>query len=384
MPLKKKYRPAGNSIGLKRIPVSTNLFHPCCYQLFQSGTAALSAAITACVKLNGKQTSKPEIIVPAYACPDLISAALFAGVTPIPCDLAENSPDLSVEYIRGRITADTVAIISINFLGLPGNLAELKNICAAQNLFLIYDCAQWFPLKKEYRWPGDFNIISFGRGKPVNLLHGGAVITANPDAKKALPVLPPEKRHSLSNLFQMCKVRLYNFLIQPIVYRFVSQLPGLNIGLTLYKPLATVSCMNSFYSELIEHNVDRFRSQNNALQYLHQRISMLSHPLLTNLVSRELDTDPGYLLRYPILIKNKAIRDRFYEQTRNYGTSLLYQRPLNQIIGLENILDKRTPYTNASHFADHLVTLPCYEDIDESVVDTIVDALNSLLPDSSE
>jgi dTDP-4-amino-4,6-dideoxygalactose transaminase len=384
MPLKKKYRPAGNSIGLKRTPVSTNLFHPCRYQLFQSGTAALSAAVSACVKLKRTPTSKPEIIVPAYACPDLISAILFAGVTPIPCDLAENSPVLSVEHIRGRITADTVAIISINFLGLPGNLAELKSICANQKLFLIYDCAQWFPLAKEYRWPGDFNIISFGRGKPVNLLHGGAVIPANPDAKKVLPVLPPEKRNSLFNLLQMCKVRLYNFLIQPIVYRFVSQLPGLNIGLTLYKPLATVSSMNSFYSELIEHNVNRFRSQNNALQYLHQRMSMLSHPLLTNLVSEELDTDPGYLLRYPILIKNTAIRDRFYEQTRNYGTSLLYQRPLNQIIGLENILDKETPYTNASHFADHLVTLPCHEDIDESVVDIIVDALNSLLPGSSE
>ena len=163
MPLKKRYRPAGNSIGLKRIPVSTNLFHPSRYQLFQSGTAALSAAITACVKLKGKHISKPEIIVPAYACPDLISAALFAGVTPIPCDLAENSPDLSVEYIRGRITADTVAIISINFLGLPGNLAELKSFCANQKLFLIYDCARWLkPDGFDYSRMLDVSILPKG------------------------------------------------------------------------------------------------------------------------------------------------------------------------------------------------------------------------------
>jgi dTDP-4-amino-4,6-dideoxygalactose transaminase len=137
--------------------------------------------------------------------------------------------------------------------------------------------------------------------------------------------------------------------------------------------------MSSFYTELIKYNIDRFRLQTSALEYLHKRINSISHPLLINLVARELDNSPGYLLRYPILIKDKKIRNQFYEQTRDYGTSLLYQRPLNQISGLENILDQEPVYPNANNFADHLVTLPSHEDIDNAVVDLIVAQLCSAL-----
>jgi dTDP-4-amino-4,6-dideoxygalactose transaminase len=142
--------------------------------------------------------------------------------------------------------------------------------------------------------------------------------------------------------------------------------------------------MCPYYTGLIKHNVDKFRSQANALQYLHKKITNINHPLLINLVSEEQDNDPGYLLRYPILIKDKKARDRFYEQTQDYGTSTLYQCPLSQISGLGNILDQDTVYPNASHFADHLVTLPCHEAIDDAVVDCIVDKLHSVLKDSLE
>ena len=45
----------------------------------------------------------------------------------------------------------------------------------------------------------------------------------------------------------------------------------------------------------------------------------------------------------------------------------------------ENILDQAAVYPNASGFADHLVTLPCHEDIDKVVVDIIVDRLLATL-----
>ena len=379
MALKKVYRPAGNSIVLKKAPADAGLFHPFSYQLFQSGTASLAAAIAACVKLKKVPTDKPEVILPAYGCPDIVSAVLNAGAKPVLVDLEADSPCLSCEQILKHITDFTAAIISVNFMGLPGNINRLKDFRKNRDLFLIYDCAQWFPLDKDYSWPGDFNTISFGRGKPVNLLHGGAVIPVDTIAEKALPDLSATKNSTIYNLTQSLKVRIYNCLIRPSIYRFVSQLPGLNVGQTLYKPFAEINVMNSFYTELIKHNIERFRLQSNTLEYLHKRIASISHPLLINLVSRELGHGPGNLLRYPILIKDRKIRNRFYAQTRDYGTSLLYQRPLNQINGLENILDQEPVYPNANNFADHLVTLPCHEDIDNTVVDLIVSKLCSTL-----
>ena len=376
------YRPAGNSIVIERAAVEADLFNPFRCRFIQSGTAALAVAMAACIKMKEMQAGTSEIIVPAYACPDLVSAVLYAGARPVLVDLDEGSPFLSCEHILKRISANTVAIVAINFMGLSGNILQLKQACKNNGLLLIYDCAQWFPLEDRYSWPGDFNTISFGRGKPVNLLHGGAVIMDDAIAETALPDLSATKNSTIYNLIQAVKVRIYNCLIQPSIYRFVSQLPGLNVGQTLYKPLEAISVMSSFYAELIKHNIDRFRLQTNALEYLHKRITSISHPLLINLVAREMDNSPGYLLRYPILIKDKKIRDQFYEQTRDLGTSLLYQRPLNQISGLENILDQEPVYPNASDFADHLVTLPCHEDIDNSVVDLIVSKLYLALNDS--
>ena len=380
--MKNVYRPAGNAIALTKAPVEENLFYPYRYRLFQSGTASLAAAIAACIQLKNIGDGKAEIILPAYACPDLVSAMRYANAKPILVDLEENSPHPSGEHILNNITANTVAIVVVNFMGLSGNLPQIRDICENNDLFLIYDCAQWFPLDKEYNWPGDFNIISFGRGKPVNLLHGGAVIVDEPAVEQALFALPAPKPNALYKLIQLLKIKLYNFVIQPWIYRFVSQLPGLNIGRTLYKPLETITTMSPYYTGLIKHNVEKFRSQTNALPYLDKRITSISHPLLINPVAEERDNDPGYLLRYPILIKDKKTRDQFYEQTRDYGTSLLYRRPLNQINGLENILDKSCVYKNASKFADHLVTLPCHEDIDNTVIDLIVNRLCLVLNDA--
>lgn len=377
--LKKVYRPTGNSLALKKSPIDIDLFMPFRYRLFQSGTASLSVAMAASMKLKNAPAGKSEIIMPAYACPDLVSAALYAGAIPILADLEENSPFMSCEHILNNITAQTVAIVGINFMGLPGNLPKLKEICVDNDLFLIYDCAQWFPLKRGYVWPGDFNIISFGRGKPVSLLHGGAVILDNPEVEKALPALSVKKHNAIYNFLQAFKVRIYNYMVHPLIYRFASQLPGLNVGQTLYKPLQTVTPMSAYYAELINTNIDRFQAQQNALLYLHKSVKSILHPLMINVVSEELDDKPEYLLRYPILIKDKKRRDLFYEQTRNYGTSILYRRPLHQISGLEKILDQATVYPNACNFADHLVTLPCHEDIDNSVVDIIVDKLRSVL-----
>jgi len=373
------YRPAGNSIATERAAIEADLFHPFHCRYTQSGTAALAVAMVTCINMKDLPDGTPEIIVPAYACPDLVSAVIYAGARPVLVDLEEGSPFLSSEHLLKSLTANTVAIVAINFMGLPGNIQQLKQACKTNGLLLIYDCAQWFPLEDGYCWPGDFNTFSFGRGKPVNLLHGGAIIPGDRVCEKALPNSSTSNKSAIYNLAQALKVRIYNCLIQPKIYRFVSQLPGLNVGQTLYKPLEAIAVMNSFYTELIKHNIDRFRLQSNALKYLHKRISSISHPLLINLVARELDNSPEYLLRYPILMKDKKIRDQFYEQTRDLGTSLLYQRPLNQISGLENILDQEAVYPNANNFADYLVTLPCHEDIDNTVVDLIVGKLCSAL-----
>jgi len=71
--LLKSYRPAGNKIHIQPSSFNTNRFSPLSINFYQSGTASLAAAIIASRKLKGFTNKKSEVLLPAYACPDLVS-----------------------------------------------------------------------------------------------------------------------------------------------------------------------------------------------------------------------------------------------------------------------------------------------------------------------
>ena len=376
----KVYRPAGNSIALKSVPFDDSEYFPFRFKLYSSGTASLSAAILACIKLSDRSADDAEIILPAYACPDLVSAIHYAGAKPILVDLEKDSSYLSLSQIARSITKNTIAVIAVNFLGIPDQVMKIRDVCDKHHLFLILDSAQWFPYtEKEYDWPGDFNIISFGRGKPVNLLHGGAVITSNPDYYNTLPDTPSEEASPISKARQILKIMIYNLVIQPYFYGIIARIPGLNIGATIFKPLKSISGMSNLYARLINSNIDKSKAHKVICWYMHEKLNRISDQRLIDLFPKNASKENTALLRYPILITKKSIRDHFYQLTKDYGVSILYQRPLNEISGVEKIIDMKSNYPCASTFSDHLVTLPTHEDVDEKLVDYLIDTLRSVL-----
>ena len=376
----KTYRPAGNSITLKSTQFDDRGFSPFRIKLFQSGTASLSAAILASINLSNRSAQATEIIVPAYACPDLISAILYAGAKPVLVDLEQYSPHLSLSQLKEKITDSTVAVIAVNFLGIPEHHSQIRQICNERGLFFIVDSAQWFPKTEVIgSWKGDFNIISFGRGKPVNLLSGGAVLTLQSEFYNALPDSNLEDISNIKRTLQMLKIILYNIAIQHYFYGIFTRIPGLNIGETIFKPLTFLSTMGSFYRRLISPNIQKYQHQKSFLWEIHNKLKLISSHYLVDLLPENATEENSVLLRYPILIKNKTIRDKFYLLTKDYGVSTLYTRPLNEISGLEKILENQSSFPNASEFSDFLVTLPTHENVDEKLIDKILAKLKQVL-----
>lgn len=376
----KVYRPAGNTISLKNARFDDNQFSPFRFKFYQSGTASLSVAILACIKLSNRSTQNIEIIVPAYACPDLISAILYAGAKPVQVDLEPNSPHLSISQIKQNISNSTAAVIAVNFLGIPEQVTQIRQVCKERGLFLIVDSAQWFPKTEDTEsWAGDFNIISFGRGKPINLLSGGAVLTLDADYYQSLPDSTLEGFSVIKRTLQMLKVRVYNLVIQPHFYGIFARFPGLNIGETIFKPLTVISAMDLYHRRLIKSNIQKYQLQNSFSWKIHNKLKKISSQYLVDLLPDNATEENTVLLRYPILIRNRAIRDKFYHQTKDYGVSILYPRPLNEISGLKKILDRQSSFPHASEFSNYLVTLPTHEHVDEKLIDKIIAKLKQVL-----
>jgi len=345
------------------------------FHFYQSGTAALSAALIASIQIKQDLTSDPEVILPAYACPDLISAIIYAGAVPILVDLIPNRPWMSLEQIDKEVTNNTVAIIAVRFLGIPERIAEIKKLCTEKRITLIEDSAQGFPISSyESYWQGDFNILSFGRGKPVNLLSGGAVLCNKPEFSKQLPMLGTEQPTMQSRIQYISKVYLYNILIHPIPYWMLSKLPGIQIGSTKYKILHGIKGISAIVTRYLIKNIRLYGQRTNVMSIYRQlfRETKLRHIIdLADATNYEFK-DP--LLRYPILAETKETRDAIYQNIESLGASTMYQKPLTEITGIPLSVKERNKsnYPNAKSFADRLITLPTHEDITVKIVQRIM------------
>jgi len=369
-------RPVGNRISLKSHKFDSHQFAPFKISFFQSGTSALAAAILASIKVKGYQAEQAEVILPAYGCPDIISATILAGAKPVLVDFEENLPWMSLQQLKKKISDNTVAVIAINFLGIPERMTELKQILQPLKITLIEDSAQGFPIQDANRyWQGDINIVSFGRGKPVNLLGGGAVFCMQEDLNQALPKFTVEQESLSASMKYQLKIFIYNLTINPILYALLVRLPGLKIGQTLFKPPQNIEAISKSNLDRLSTNLELYRQQNGIAQHInHGLISLHQHQLTDLTTTTDFDLNKP-LLRYPLLIKSTKLRDQFYQENKKFGLSLMYPVALNKIKGLEQIVDAETCYPNAENFASRLITLPVHNDVTDNDIEILKQSL---------
>lgn len=374
-------RPVGNPILLQKAALDYTHFANTGVIFYQSGTAALAAALIAAKSMRSVTAGKPEVLLPAYACPDLISACVHADVTPVLVDFEPNTCWMSLEQIENRITEHTLAIIAVRFLGIAERMANLRRICEHHGLILIEDSAQGFPIldAKSY-WAGDLSILSFGRGKPINMLGGGAVIIRNPDITSYLPKPGKISETVADALKYRLKVQIYNLLIKPLVYGMATRLPGLNIGETVYKPLHEITGILPAITSHINSNITYFKTLPNIAALLHARLKVLKISGMIDLPQTTHHDFHNPLLRYPILITQHENRNLLQQRLQMLGASLMYQKPLYQISGVpRGRIKSHNIMSQAEAFSRQLITLPTHTGVTEETIDEICSVIQKTL-----
>ncbi|VAW57579.1 hypothetical protein MNBD_GAMMA07-1698 [hydrothermal vent metagenome] len=246
-------------------------------------------------------------------------------------------------------------------------------MCDKNNLTLIEDSAQAVPNDSfSSYWNGDFIILSFGRGKPLNLLGGGAVLTKPEthynDNLHALDIKKPSNKKSI--LYNL-KIIIYNILIQPFFYSILFKLPGLHIGSTIYKPLLEINALHEHTLNKITSNFNHYVNENRSGSIIHKHLSTITNDLVIDLAGKY--NSVKNLLRYPILIKDPKLQKLVLVKYKDKGLSNMYGKELNQIEGTENFLDATEKYPNAKNFANNLITIPIHSDFHEKDIIEIVD-----------
>jgi len=366
--------PAGNKISLQR---QSQVFG---YDIqgyqstwVDSGTSALALALLD-VKAKAGNVAHPKVIVLGYCCPDLVSAAVYAGVQPLVVDISVDDASYDLNALEAALRdKNVIAVVAINFLGIKERLTEIKKLTANTAIKIIEDNAQWFPASKnEHRFLGDYLLFSFGRGKPLSLLGGGVLF-----AKEALVVADKiTNQLTPTSITQTLKVNAYNLLLHPHLYCYLNRAPFLHLGETHYHQHQEISAIGELQKDIFAANLVRYEQRSDSCSVEFDKLFSRHNVQSLDSINSERRMR---LLRYPLLCATSGQRDellrKFNEQ--GLGASPLYQRSLVEIPLVSDLVERFGDLVNSRQFARRLLTLPTHEKVVSSHLLRIEKVLNS-------
>jgi dTDP-4-amino-4,6-dideoxygalactose transaminase len=138
-----------------------------------NGTVALEITIRA-AGLSG------EVITPSFTFVATAHSLQWQEITPVFCDVDNQTFTVDPDCIEALITPRTTGIIGVHLWGRPCDIDRLAAIALEKNLTLLFDASHAFGCSYNGKMIGNFGkaeIFSFHATKFLNSFEGGAVVT---------------------------------------------------------------------------------------------------------------------------------------------------------------------------------------------------------------
>jgi dTDP-4-amino-4,6-dideoxygalactose transaminase len=133
-----------------------------------------------------------EVITTPYSFAATTHSLVWCGLTPVFCDIEEETFNIDAKKIESLITHKTTAILPVHVYGIPCDMHRIEKIVKAHGLKVIYDAAHAFGVQQDgcpILGKGDLSILSFHATKVFNTVEGGAIITGDEKTKEHVDLL---------------------------------------------------------------------------------------------------------------------------------------------------------------------------------------------------
>lgn len=308
--------------------------------LFTNGTVALITALQA-LGVQG------EVITTPYSFVATSHSLIWNRMTPVFCDIDEQTLSLDPARVERAITERTTAIMPVHCYGYPGDLEAIQKIASKHGLKVIYDAAHAFGV--GYRGTsllnfGDLSVVSFHATKVFNTFEGGAIISHDPETKKHID-------------------NLKNF---GIINETMTVEPGIN-----GKMSEVNAAMGLLQLSYMPHILEQRRARD---RYYRESLAGLEH---IQCLSPPPGTDNYNYSYFPILVKEgfRLGRDALYEKMREHDIfARRYFYPLISDFPTYNNLPsaQRSNLPVAARIADQVLCLPLFPELDYDEIDAVV------------
>lgn len=298
-----------------------------------------------------------EVLIPGYTCYSVPAAIVKAGLKVSLYDLDPYSFQPDMADVEKKITPRTLALIGQHLLGIPSDIGGLSALARKNHIWCIEDAAQ----RMDFQRTGSINesapdvtLYSFGRGKPLPLGHGGALVI-----RRKMDMVVPPGANGQKTITPMA-VRLLSW---PGFYWLLEKLP-LGLGQTIYRPCFKVQAMNPGYQRIGCIAADHF----DRLNRHRSRIATIYSKALGS--DKDLTAFVPACLRYPMLTEDQQKMSKLaqYGVRRLYPKALCDLKPLIPDLTVSGI---QTP--GSKQIARQLVTLPTHQGIKKQLALRIAD-----------
>jgi len=162
---------------------------------FASGRAALLAGLRAIGVGPGD-----EVLLPAYLCESVVTTVETVGARPTYYPVSRRlRPDLA--RLEAAIRPETKAVVLIHYLGFPGPVEAVRELCARRGVALIEDCAHALYSRLGDRPLGSYGDLAiFSPWKSLPLPDGGLLSANRPDLVPERPETRPSVPRSVVRL----------------------------------------------------------------------------------------------------------------------------------------------------------------------------------------
>ncbi len=310
--------------------------------LFNNGTLALQIA------LQGMGISG-EVITTPYTFVATTHSLFWNKIRPVFVDIEPEYYTIDPDKVEAAITPWTTAILAVHVYGHPCKLDQLADIARRHNIRLIYDAAHAFGVKVGNR-PishfGDLSMFSFHSTKLFHSIEGGMLVF---------------REAGLKGLFDYLK----NFGIKNEVEVVM---PGTNAKMNEMQALMGLHVLKYLDSAI--------QKREKITAVYRSRLREIPGIRLAPPLSGDIRYNYAYM---PIEVDEKEFgmsRDALYEKMKEWNVySRRYFYPLICDYQCYRSIPVNGSLPVARRVADRILTLPIYDSLELSDVETICDII---------
>jgi dTDP-4-amino-4,6-dideoxygalactose transaminase len=199
-----------------------------------SGTSALALAIA------GALDGRPDrpVALPAFACFDVATAAVAAGVPVLLYDVDPRSLIPDAASVSRAILQGAGALVVAHLYGYPSDLGEVLQLARDAGVVVIEDAAQAVGATVRGRLAGTqaaLGVLSFGRGKGWTGGGGGALLAFDATGAAVVDRAKAQLRPARRGWGALAALAGQQLLARPGTYALPAAVPFLRLGETVYR-----------------------------------------------------------------------------------------------------------------------------------------------------